>query len=412
MSSVVAECIVGSRIHSVTFGVKFVGRFVKKGFLFLVLFAAFGSALASTVPDGIEVRIEPLRSDYSAKDLLRVNVTYTNNTDQDINFLTWGSALEKTMTHDFLKITFDGVPVSYVGIHAKRLPPTNAAYQVIPAKGSVSGEVDLGSSYAITLKGEYILEYEGLESSEGGLGFKSLSSVVLNVSENRLPSAARREPIIQPSCNATQRAQIDQALTIAERIANVAARDLAAAPIDQRPNARRYTEWFGAYTAGRYDNVSRGMSRIASALSNNRIGFDCACNISNRENTFAFVFKNDPFNMNVCPVFFRVTPSGTDSRSGTIVHEISHFSVVANSDDFSSALDQRGSRNLALSNPNNAIRNANAFEYFAENTPFLEMPAPSGGGGQPENPSPPEPVPEPEPETPIIVPILPILLDE
>jgi len=50
--------------------------------------------------------------------------------------------------------------------------------------------------------------------------------------------------------------------------------------------------------------------------------------------------------------------------------------VVGNTDDFSSALNQSGSRNLARSSPPSAIRNANAFEYFAENTPFLSMPQP------------------------------------
>jgi len=50
--------------------------------------------------------------------------------------------------------------------------------------------------------------------------------------------------------------------------------------------------------------------------------------------------------------------------------------VVGNTDDFNSALNQSGSRNLARSSPPSAIRNANAFEYFAENTPFLSMPQP------------------------------------
>jgi len=73
-------------------------------------------------------------------------------------------------------------------------------------------------------------------------------------------------------------------------------------------------------------------------------------------------------------VFFRVPREGTDSMSGTIVHEVSHFNVVAATDDFRP--NQSGIRALAISQPENAIRAANAYEYFAENTPFLSMPQP------------------------------------
>lgn len=375
---------------------------------------ADSTAWASGLPRGLEVDLESVKASYSADDKVIVKITYTNKTDQDINLLVWGTALESVVTHDFLKVVYDGEELPYIGIHAKRLPPTQSSYRLIAAGASVSGQVDLSSSYDIVAKGQYSVAYADHELTVDGQARKSQAGIVLNITEDRIARVFKREPIIQSTCNATQRAQIEQALTIAERIAQTAARDLSAAPIDLRPNARRYLEWFGAYTPGRYDSVSRGMSRIASALSNNRIGFDCACDIDNRDRVFAFVFKNDPFNMNVCPVFFRVAPSGTDSRSGTIVHEISHFTVVADSDDFSSALDQRGSRALAINNPSSAIRNANAFEYFAENTPFLEMPAPVNEGDDgPDAPQPePGPEPEPESETPIIAPILPILLDD
>lgn len=333
------------------------------------------SVSADELPAGLEVSIQALKKTYLSNDALRVKVTYSNVSDRDIKFLVWGSALEPQMTHEFLSIEVDGQPVPYIGIHAKRLPPTAAAYRLIRAGESVSGEVDVGRSYDIKSKGLYGVSYSGLDVSAGTALRKQSLKATLNVSEDRLfRQNNRRTPIIQASCNATQRAQINEALTIAERIAQVAVRDLNNAPISLRPSARRYREWFGAYSAGRYAGVLRGMSRIASALQNNPIGFDCTCDISNRNNTFAFVFKGDPFNMNVCPVFFRVAARGTDSRSGTIIHEISHFTVVADTDDFSSALNQSGSRALARNNPSSAVRNANAFEYFAENTPFLSMP--------------------------------------
>ncbi|HSN85774.1 MAG TPA: M35 family metallo-endopeptidase, partial [Thermoanaerobaculia bacterium] len=55
---------------------------------------------------------------------------------------------------------------------------------------------------------------------------------------------------------------------------------------------------------------------------------------------------------------------GTDSKAGTLVHEASHFTVVAGTSDY--AYGQTACKNLAISNPTNATRNADNHEYFAE----------------------------------------------
>ena len=70
-------------------------------------------------------------------------------------------------------------------------------------------------------------------------------------------------------------------------------------------------------------------------------------------------------------------PTGTDSRAGTLIHEMSHFVVVADTNDW--VYGQTGAHNLAGSNPNRTsgnravlpivVGNADSHEYFAENTP-------------------------------------------
>ena len=52
-----------------------------------------------------------------------------------------------------------------------------------------------------------------------------------------------------------------------------------------------------------------------------------------------------------------------------MVHELSHFNVVAATDDH--AYGQSSAASLAISNPTMALDNADSHEYFAENTPFL-----------------------------------------
>lgn len=346
--------------------------------IFLVCFSISMSAFSSSIdlPDAIIPSIEVVKSSYSSQDKLEISVSYQNVSSESVRFLKLGTALEGIISEDFLSISLDGRVVPYVGMHIKRLSPTDSDFVTIDPGQEVTGVIDIESSYAINGKGAYQILYKGGVSLPLKNGFSSNGGATLTLDENRKILLFRRTPIIDTSCSALQTDQINQALAIAEQIGLQASRALNDAPVAQRPSAARYREWFGAFDTSRYESVRLGMARIASALVNQRIGFDCTCDIPGRDRVFAFVRANDPFNMNVCPVFFRVLPSGTDSRSGTIIHEVSHFTIVAASADFDSALDQRGSRALANSSPANAIRNANAFEYFAENTPFLPMPGP------------------------------------
>ena len=59
--------------------------------------------------------------------------------------------------------------------------------------------------------------------------------------------------------------------------------------------------------------------------------------------------------------------TGTDSKAGTLIHEMSHFTVVAGTDDW--AYGQTAAKSLAFSDPAKALDNADSHEYFAENTP-------------------------------------------
>jgi peptidyl-Lys metalloendopeptidase len=90
---------------------------------------------------------------------------------------------------------------------------------------------------------------------------------------------------------------------------------------------------------------------------------DCGCN----ESYYAYVYPNQPYKIYVCKAFWSAPLTGTDSKGGTLVHEMSHFTVVAGTDDL--AYGQQAAGQLAISDPNKAINNADSHEYFGENTP-------------------------------------------
>ncbi|CAE6468959.1 unnamed protein product [Rhizoctonia solani] len=126
----------------------------------------------------------------------------------------------------------------------------------------------------------------------------------------------------------------------------------------------RYTTWFGTFTSARFSTVKSHYSLIGTDATSTT--YDCTCTDSG---TYAYVYPGSPGYVYLCGAFWSAPNTGTDSRAGTIVHEQSHFTVNGGTDDH--VYGQSGAKALAISNPANAVDNADNHEYFAENTPAL-----------------------------------------
>jgi peptidyl-Lys metalloendopeptidase len=222
---------------------------------------------------------------------------------------------------------------------------------------------------------------------------------VFQLNEDKPVYLTKRPPAFT-ECTSNQESQIDQALSAAESIARNSADSIRDTPTSLRNTAARYKEWFGVYAENRWNKIQSNFDKIYDATANRIVGFDCSCDDEDvdYQSTFAYVYANDPYNMNVCGQFWAAQLTGTDSRAGTIVHELSHFNVVAATDDI--AYGQQAARNLAVDFPDDAVMNADSHEYFAENTPFLLMPTSD------------DLPPEPEPEPLVIAPIINLILEE
>lgn len=70
----------------------------------------------------------------------------------------------------------------------------------------------------------------------------------------------------------------------------------------------------------------------------------------------------------MCNAFWSAPVSGTDSKGGTIVHEMSHFNVVAGTDDI--VYGQSGAKSLALSNPAQRFKMPTATNTLLKTPPF------------------------------------------
>ena len=159
------------------------------------------------------------------------------------------------------------------------------------------------------------------------------------------------------SCSTTRQAQIKTAFTSAETYAKGAYSFL----VNNPGSSARYTRWFGRFSTARHSYVKGHYSRMKNAMASKRFTFNCNCT---KPSTFAYVYRNRPYEIWLCPEFWRARNTGRDSKAGTIVHEASHFSIIGNTGDYEYGVNN--SLWLAYFYPDFAVSNADSHEYFVE----------------------------------------------
>ncbi len=342
-----------------------------------LLFAA--AAIAAPVNVNVTAAKAQLRND---EDVF-VKVTFTNNTAVPQRVLKWHTPFSDVEEHIFT-IKRDGIDVPYLGAHYKRPEPTAKDYYVLKPGKSYTKTVELSALYDLTEGGSYTIEYRTESSQLFARQFDKQGKVMVSDDDGVLQSDAaliwiegsNRGKLVSPAlmqaplqaavaslsfskCTSSQQSTVTTAVNNAKSYANNSNNYLQAGT-----RGARYTTWFGAYTSSRYSTVKSHFSAIKGAFDTKPVVVDCSCT----QSYYAYVYPTQPYKIYVCKAFWSAPMTGTDSKAGTLVHEMSHFNVVAATDDH--AYGQSAAKSLASSNPTKAIDNADNHEYFAENTPY------------------------------------------
>ena len=335
-----------------------------------------------------------------------------NEGDETVSVLRTGTPLEPLLSEDAFAVrrSVKGWPVvegaTYTGRAYKRGAPRPEDFVELRPGRTLSSTVALGAYYAVPEAGDYRVSFDGAirvapasDGAAGPTGPRTRRPAGLvdvrpgsgTIELELLPGQVdvRALPPAFGGCDAGQQDGIVEATSAAEGIAGDALEALLSTPEAQRPSAQRYARWFGAYSPDRYATVANGFDAISRALSGETLGFDCTCT---EEGAFAYVYPFQPYGVYLCPQFFRADTLGTDSRAGTIVHELSHFQVLVGTDDHRYGTSAVAA--LASTDPDLSIDNADSYEYFAENTPALPM-GTGGGTAPPPGPQIPDPTPTP-----------------
>ena len=125
----------------------------------------------------------------------------------------------------------------------------------------------------------------------------------------------------------------------------------------------RYVKWFGANNAARESTVKAHFASLKDAFATKPVTVDCGC----KKTYYAYVYPTQPYVIYVCKAFWTAPMTGTDSKGGTLVHEMSHFNVVAGTDDW--VYGQSGAASLAISDPIEGDRQRRLARVFRREHP-------------------------------------------
>lgn len=318
-----------------------------------------------------------------------VQVSLTNTSSDAISVLRWDTPFEDTLSHPVFLIQSSkkGFPFNemakYTGRVVKRAAATADSYMQIGSGETVSASVVINEYYDVEQFGLYGVQFYGdirYKALNGLAGRNKTDPSDVDALEHSHMHSNTMTMALQPnltprlrppeyrSCSVQEQSDIVEAANIAETLTETALTDLRSLAANERASSPRYTTWFGTYTEARYNQVITNFEAIQTAMADETLQFNCDCN---DPGIYAFVYPAFPYSITLCPEFRNAAPNGENSRAGTIIHEISHFTVVADTDDH--AYSHQGTQALAISSPALAVANADSHEYFAENDPALPI---------------------------------------
>lgn len=332
---------------------------------------------AQAAADAVTVSIGTERPSLARSDDVAVNVTFANTAATPQAVLKWHTPFGE-IEEPLFEVRRDGVEVAYLGARYKRPAPGPADYYLLMPGAAYSARVDLSALYDMSVSGNYTIGYATASLNLFGAGpgarvVGAIASAPLTVYiEGRSPRGAPTLDALRAAedagagvafnkCTAPQQGQVASALAAGAAMARDGADYLAT----RKTPGQRYGAWFGAGEPSRVAAIRAHFGALQDAFATRPVTVDCGC----KKPYYAYVYPTRPYVIFVCNAFWPAPLTGTDSKGGTLVHEMSHFNVVAATDDW--VYGQAGAAELALTDPARAVDNADSHEYFGENTPAL-----------------------------------------
>lgn len=345
-----------------------------------VLFAAAAQAAMRT-DDGPNLvsRLAAVSARVSPTDPATVRFTLTNSGTESALVLKWQTPLFG-IEADLFRVEFDGEPATYTGKLVKRAAPQAEDYLEILPGETYAVDVDLAQVYDLSVAGDYAIRFrsrlDGVRTRETAVQDLEGDGVSVPLAKGQVvesnPVAMwidERPEAIQVEmesiggytggCTSSEISALQTAYANATTMSTKAYNWTVSHPT----GGSLYTLWFGSFNSSRFSTVKTHYNSLKTTFSTKTFTMDCGCS----ENYYAYVYPSQPYKVYLCNAFWQAPATGRDSKAGTLVHETSHFYVVASTQDY--VYGATGAQQLARTNPKKAIKNADNHEYFAEDQP-------------------------------------------
>jgi len=366
---------------------------MQKAVLAFMLFGAIVSAL--------DQHLAVTLTHIDVQDRVMINMQITNVGKSPVQLLFWNTPFDGGVKNDiFSVIDQSGQRATYLGIMAKRGPPALSSFRPLMVNQNISIGFDLSESYQLKTGSDsnYSIRFDSMVHYLPGLSLNivhpsssdssntvSYSHVLLDtltmtpLSSDSinivLKDGYQLHPPPRPhtnngvgfsfiSCTTDRQSQINTAVTTAKSMASSSLSYLTSSSCDSA-----FVTWFGRYTgSSRWSMIQQNFNRISAKLNSGVFNVNCA-GPSCSSDTFAYVYPTDSsFTVYVCGAFWSAPNYvAYDSKPGTLIHEMSHFSVIGGTQDHTYGTSS--AKDLASRQPDKAVNNADNHEYFAESSP-------------------------------------------
>ena len=316
-----------------------------------------------------------------------VEFKISNNSAQAVKVLSWQLPSNNPGFNQF-EVYNQGHRAKYTGMMIHRAAPTDADFVTFKAYETKVIRVNLGNSYDLSAAGDYSVRFRSfLQNAKTDNGRRvagangrmaKLETVPLKLWVDGKSSSTQLKgsPSTQGKpgggggtvvngvtfvgCSATQITDAGNAV-----VASRSYTEDSKGYLNGGGSGLRFTTWFGPATTARLNTAKSHYVSIDSAMDQGggAVTVDCTC----KQSYYAFVYPDKPYQIHVCRAFWTAPMTGTDSKAGTLIHEMSHFNATAGTNDW--VYGQSGAKSLAISDPDKALDNADNHEYFAENNP-------------------------------------------
>jgi RHS repeat-associated protein len=205
---------------------------------------------------------------------------------------------------------------------------------------------------------------------------------------DRVVAVAKSYPALAPVARALTQMRADAKTDTTVRVPGMSAAEGNAALVDATANAvimlakasrslQRWDAsdqaasrtWFGDATEETRQMMIQRVNREIVAISHMKLS-NFHADPPDMHSRYAAIDRYDrTFQIQIGNLFKGAPVVGTDSRAGTLVHELSHSEIIGATTDHGKTYGEENAKNLANTDPEAAKSNADNFEYFVEHSP-------------------------------------------